>query len=121
MATSLVLVATRAFVKMLIALARTYEPALQEDHVKAYKKVLLKAHPDKAGKKEDVQNLQEAKESWEKAASLRQHLFGSISPTASHWQHDLGNFSLAGGLRPQIWCRCTSQKLRCDKSSFNKM
>ena len=66
MASSRFLVATRAFVKVLLALARTYELALQvnressaEQLVKAYKKVLLKAHPDKGGRKEDVQKLQE--------------------------------------------------------------
>ena len=69
MPSSLFLVATRAFVKVLLALARTYELALQvnressaEQLVKAYKKVLLKAHPDKGGRKEDVQKLQEVKE-----------------------------------------------------------
>ena len=74
MASSRFLVATRAFVKVLLALARTYELALQvnressaEQLVKAYKKVLLKAHPDKGGRKEDVQKLQEVKETWEKA------------------------------------------------------
>ena len=68
MPSSLFLVATRAFVKVLLALARTYELALQvnressaEQLVKAYKKVLLKAHPDKGGRKEDVQKLQEVK------------------------------------------------------------
>ena len=68
MASSRFLVATRAFVKVLLALARTYELALQvnressaEQLVKAYKKVLLKAHPDKGGRKEDVQKLQEVK------------------------------------------------------------
>ena len=68
MASSRFLVATRAFVKVLLALARTYELALQvnressaEQLVKAYKKVLLKAHPDKGGRKEDVQKMQEVK------------------------------------------------------------
>ena len=72
MPASLVGVATRAFVKVLLALARSYELALHVNRdsssdqlVKAYKKVLLKAHPDKGGRKEDVQELQEAKEKWE--------------------------------------------------------
>ena len=51
MPSSLFLVATRAFVKVLLALARTYELALQvnkessaEQLVKAYKKVLLRPY-----------------------------------------------------------------------------
>ena len=79
MPSSLFLVATRAFVKVLLALARTYELALQvnresspEQLVKAYKKVVLRAHPDKGGRKEDVQKLQEAKETWEKARKAKE-------------------------------------------------
>ena len=66
--------ATRALVSVLVVLARSYLVALEvnrdsspEQLVKAYKKVLLKAHPDKGGKKEDTQRLQEAKEVWDKA------------------------------------------------------
>ena len=33
----------------------------------AYRRVLLKAHPDKGGEKEDVQRLQAAKEAWDSA------------------------------------------------------
>ena len=67
-------VATRAFVAVLFLLARSCEIALEvnrdsspERLVKAYKKLLLKVHPDKGGKKEDTQNLQAAKEEWERA------------------------------------------------------
>jgi len=66
--------ATRAFVSVLLVLSRSYLLALevnrdstQEHLVKAYRKVLLKVHPDKGGKKEDAQRLQEAKETWDKA------------------------------------------------------
>jgi hypothetical protein len=66
--------ATRAFVAVLLLLARSYELVLQvnrdsspEQLVKAYRKVLLKTHPDKGGKKEDQQKLQEAKENWDRA------------------------------------------------------
>ena len=67
MPASFVEVATRAFVKVLLALARSYELALQinrdsspEQLVKAYKKVLLKAHPDKGGRKEHVPSVRSA-------------------------------------------------------------
>ena len=66
--------AARAFVAVLLLLARRYELVLEvnrdsspERLLKAYRKVLLKAHPDKGGSKVDAQKLQAAKESWEKA------------------------------------------------------
>ena len=66
--------ATRAFVSVLLLLARSYEVALQvnrdsspEQLVKAYRRLLLKTHPDKGGKKEDQQKLQAAKENWDRA------------------------------------------------------
>ena len=66
--------ATRAFVAVLLLLARRYELLLEvnrdsspERVVKAYKKLLLKVHPDKGGRKEDAQNLQAAREKWESA------------------------------------------------------
>ena len=77
--------ATRAFVHVLLALARTYNLSLvvnrdsgDEALRKAYRRVLLKAHPDKGGDKADVQSLQAAKELWDQArkdtpAAGRQH------------------------------------------------
>ena len=66
--------AARAFVVVLLLLARRYELVLEvnrdsspERLLKAYRKVLLKAHPDKGGKKEHTQKLQAAKEEWNKA------------------------------------------------------
>ena len=75
MARSQLSTVTRAFVSVLLALARAYSiagvdanrdastPQLQ----KAYRKVLLKVHPDKGGSKKDVQRLQTAKEEWDDA------------------------------------------------------
>ena len=64
--------AKRALVKVLLTLATKYGVALQvtrdsEDKVllSAYKRVALKAHPDKGGTNRDFQKLQAAKEKWE--------------------------------------------------------
>lgn len=66
--------ATRAFVVVLLLLGRSYHLALQvsrdsspEQLAKAYRKVLLKTHPDTGGRKEDQQKLQAAKDNWESA------------------------------------------------------
>ena len=66
--------AKRAFVKVLLALASSYGVAVQvnrdtADHavLAAYKRVALKAHPDKGGTNEDFQKLHAAKENWERA------------------------------------------------------
>jgi hypothetical protein len=71
---SKVAVATRAFVAVLLLLARRHSPVLEvnrdpsvEQLAKAYRKAALKAHPDKGGRKEDAQTLQAAKETWDKA------------------------------------------------------
>ena len=73
-ASSKILIATRAFVALLLALSRRYELVLEVNRdsspellVKAYKKVLLKAHPDKGGSKEATQKLLNAKADWESA------------------------------------------------------
>ena len=56
-----------------MSLARRYELFLVvnressvEQVIKAYRKVLLKAHPDKGGRTQDAQTLQAAKETWAK-------------------------------------------------------
>ena len=74
MASSKVAAATRALVSVLLVLSRSYLLVLTvtresspEQVLQAYRKVLLKVHPDKGGKKEDAQKLQTAKEAWDKA------------------------------------------------------
>ena len=64
--------ATRAFVKVLLTLAQVYELALtvnrdssEKDLLKAYKRVALKAHPDKGGANKDFKMLRAAREKWE--------------------------------------------------------
>ena len=72
MPASLYLQATRAFVKVLLTVARVCEIALsvnrdscEKDLVKAYKRVALRAHLDKGGTDEHFRTLQDAKEKWE--------------------------------------------------------
>ncbi|CAK0861168.1 unnamed protein product, partial [Prorocentrum cordatum] len=66
--------AARAFVSALLALARAYglkaganRDSEPEDLLKAHRRLLLNTHPDKGGKKGNLQKLQAAKEKWEKA------------------------------------------------------
>jgi curved DNA-binding protein CbpA len=64
--------AKRAFVTVLLALAVAYSLVLgitrdsnDASIVKAYRRILLRAHPDKGGSTSDAQKLQESREAWE--------------------------------------------------------
>ena len=64
----------RAFVKLLLSLALAYEVGLKvnrdsedKEVLTAYKRMALKLHPDKGGRKQDFQKLLAAKEEWERA------------------------------------------------------
>ena len=77
--------AKRALVKVLLVLARVYSVTVQvnrdsEDKAvqTAFRKVALKVHPDKGGKKEDFQKLQAAKDKWDTA---RQNFCGLYRPS----------------------------------------
>jgi hypothetical protein len=66
--------AKRALVGVLLALALAYRVTVvlsrestDEQVAKAYRRVLLKTHPDKGGKTDDQQKLQETKEAWDTA------------------------------------------------------
>ena len=66
--------ATRAFVSVLLSLARAYgltaganRDSKPEDLLKVYRRLLLKTHPDMGGKKADLQKLQAASEKWDTA------------------------------------------------------
>ena len=68
MVLSAVQIATRAFVKILLARAAQYQVSLKvsrdsagKDILAAYRRAAKKVHPDKGGKKEDQQKLQDAK------------------------------------------------------------
>ena len=74
MPASALMVATRAFVHVLLALAKAYRVALAvnrdspvEELRSAYKRVVLKVHPDKGGRKDHMQRLQSAKDAWDTA------------------------------------------------------
>ena len=68
MVLSAVQIAKRAFVKILLAFAIQYQVSVNvsrdsadKDILAAYRRVVKKVHPDKGGKKEDQQKLQDAK------------------------------------------------------------
>ena len=72
MTLSLLQQATRAFVRVLLTVARVYNVALnvsrdspEQALVKGYKKLVLKAHPDKGGAAKHFQTLQDAKDKWD--------------------------------------------------------
>ena len=87
--------ATRAFVSVLLLLARSCELALainrnssEPELLKAYRKLLLKVHPDKGGKESDQRRLQEAKERWETAPLSRRLLFSASFACCLAWLSD---------------------------------
>ena len=66
--------AKRLLITLLVTFGRHYQVNLtvsrdscDKDVVKYYRKVLLKAHPDKGGRPGDAQQLLEAREVWENA------------------------------------------------------
>ena len=74
MAVSPALEARRALVKLLLTLAAVYHVILDlrrdscdNDVNKAFKKWIVKVHPDKGGSAEETKRLNAAKEAWEKA------------------------------------------------------
>ena len=74
MAVSAALQARRALVKLLIALASVYSVVVNlrrdspdVDVDRAFKKVFLKAHPDKGDSTEHAKQLNAARETWDKA------------------------------------------------------
>ena len=78
MAASARQVATRQFVKTLLTLAALYSLNLRatwdstdDEVVKAFKRLALKAHPDKGGLLEHAKELNLAKEAWDKSRSKR--------------------------------------------------
>ena len=71
MGISAVTFATRAFVKVMTALAAAYAAGIHvnrdsavEELLAAYKKLALRVHPDKGGRKEHMQELLAAKAAW---------------------------------------------------------
>lgn len=74
MPVSVVQAAKRLLVTLLLIFARQYQVKLaisrdscDKDVVKAFRKVCLKAHPDKGGRDGDAQKLNDAREVWENA------------------------------------------------------
>ena len=74
MAGSSVLLAKRTLVTLLLRLAAAYQVVVSINRdspdvkvTQAFRKVVLKVHPDKGGSLADAQKLQEAREAWDKA------------------------------------------------------
>ena len=74
MASSAVLLAKRSLVRLLLRLAAAYQVVISINRdatdvkvTAAFRKVVLKVHPDKGGKVADAQELQAAKATWEQA------------------------------------------------------
>ena len=82
-------IAKRAFVRILLAFATQYQVSLSvsrdsadKEILTAYRRLVKKVHPDKGGKKEDQQKLQNAKVEWEGAAASARK--GAGRPRQSH-------------------------------------
>ena len=74
MAVSVVQLAKRAFLTVLLAFAAQYVVPLtvnrdspDKDVLAAYRRLIKRVHPDKGGRKEDFQKLDAAKDAWEDA------------------------------------------------------
>ena len=85
MGLSAVQIDTRAFAKLLLAFAAQYKVAVtisrdsaEKDILAAYRRVVKKAHPDKGGKKEDQQKLQDATVDWESAGRCYGKLYCKV-------------------------------------------
>jgi hypothetical protein len=91
MPVSVVQAAKRVLVTLLLAFARHYEVRLvisrdssDKDVVKAFKRVALKAHPDKGGREGDASKLNSARQDWDSAKKNASPEAEPTSP-ASAW------------------------------------
>ena len=92
--------ATRAFVKVLVAIGRVYAVALSVNRdsphpelLKGYKRVALKAHPDKGGTNEHFRALQTAKEKWDALRTTK-----AERPCGRRWENGGNATSLASAV-----------------------
>ena len=95
MPSSTVLLAKRALVSLLLRLAVAYHVlvAVNRDSsdpivTVAYKKVILKVHPDKGGSTKDFQALQNAKETWANSRKEAGSNQRKGRPKEAHNEHD---------------------------------
>ena len=102
--------AKRVFVRVLVAVATTYQvrgpPNRDSDDaqlVAFYRRLLLKVHPDKGGRKEDFQGLQSAKEAWEDA---KQHAAPRGRPSSSSDQLVVAGQQRGPAARVRGWRSC---------------
>ena len=86
MPVSVIQAAKRFLVNLLLTFSRHYEVQLtisresdDKDVARAFKKMILKAHPDKGGRDGDAQKLNTAREAWDNAKKTCQVLWTRIS------------------------------------------
>ena len=93
--------ATRCLVKVLLSVGLIYEMVFkvsrgseERELIRAYKRLILKVHPDKGGDASHFRRLQEAKENWD---AVRASTSGKAGRPASVPSDDVLNLICRGG------------------------
>ena len=102
MPVSAIQAAKRALVSLFLTLARYYQVTLtlcrdsaDKDVVTAFRKVVLKAHPDKGGRDGDAQKLNDARDVWDTAKKN-----SAPPPQHSHRQDSADGLNISSPSQP---------------------